>query len=224
MHELVFAAPPLLATAWASVKLWTRKTRRGQGLHASAALGFAPLPAADGRRYSMDSFRDHQALVVVFMSNRCPGVKAYDNRLRQLQEDYWHRGVQVIGINPIDAKLYPDEGLAGMAKAAEERNIVFPYLKDDDQNVARIFDAQCTPHAFVLDERRHVRYSGKIDDAFLEANARRHYVRDALESVLLGKPVSPDLTAPLGCTIDWSTPRHATGSAIQRSPLHVTTH
>lgn len=223
MHELVFAAPPLLATAWASVKLWTRKTRRGQGSRfASTALGFASLPATDGRRYSMDSFRSTDVLVVVFMSNRCPGVKAYDNRLRQLQEDYWHRGVQVIGINPIDSDLYPDEGIKGMTKAAKERGIVFPYLKDDDQHVARLFGAQCTPHVFVLDEARHIRYSGKVDDAFLEPNARRHYVRDALESILAGKPVATDMTAPLGCTIDWSTPQPPTTQ--QRSPLYVTPH
>jgi peroxiredoxin len=152
----------------------------------------------------MDSFRDSTLIVVVFMSDRCPGVKAYDARLRRLHEEYGQRGVQFVGINPIDERLYPTESLSEMARAAKERGISFPYLKDTRQRLARQFGAVCTPQAFVLDKTRSIKYAGKIDDSFVEANARKSYLKDALDRLLTDRPVLIPETMPLGCTIDRS--------------------
>lgn len=203
MHELALAGAPLLAGSWLSIKWWFAAKARRQG-STNSALGFEHAPGADGRLYSMESFADSRLLVVVFMSNRCPGVKAYDNRLRKLSEHFGPRSVQFIGVNPVDEALYPTESLRDMAVAARERRIDFPYLKDSSQELARRFGAVCTPHTFVLDQDRKVRYAGKIDDAFLAANATKHYLRDAIENLLEGKSPSPATTMPLGCAIDWS--------------------
>lgn len=224
MHELALASVPLLGGSWLSIKWWlAAKARRSQG--SITALGFEHAPGADGRLYSMESFRDSTLLVVVFMSNRCPGVKAYDARLARLSKEFGPKGVQFVGINPIDESLYPTESLREMAKAAHERNVPFPYLKDASQELARRFGAVATPHTFVLDQARAIRYAGKIDDAFLPAKASKHYLRDAIEALLAGRDPSPVTTLPLGCAIDWS--HKAIPQSIQlakRSPTHVANH
>lgn len=206
MHELALAGAPLLAGSWLSIKWWfAAKARRSQSSGRSA-LGFEHAPGTDGRLYSMGSFRDSRLLVVVFMSNRCPGVKAYDARLAKLHEEFGPKGVQFIGVNPIDENLYPTESLKEMANAARERNLPFPYLKDASQALARRFGAVCTPHTFVLDGARTIRYSGKIDDAFLPTRVSKDYLRDSLEALLAGKAPSHATTLPLGCAIDWTAP------------------
>jgi hypothetical protein len=89
-----------------------------------------------------------------------------------------------------------------MRKAAADRNLVFPYIKDRDQQLMQRMGAVCTPHVFVLDSELVLRYRGRIDDAFLESRARSHDLRDALNDVLARRPVARPDTAPLGCTID----------------------
>lgn len=204
MHELALAGVPLLAGSWLGIKWWlTAKARRSRP-SVGSKLSFDHAPGADGRLYSMDSFGEAKLLVVVFMSNRCPGVKAYDARLAELHREFAARGVQFVGVNPIDESLYPTESLSEMGKAVQERRIAFPYLKDASQELARRFGAICTPHTFVLDQARNMRYAGKIDDAFLPSKVGKRYLRDALEALLAGAEPSPASTAPLGCAIDWS--------------------
>lgn len=204
MHELALAGAPLLAGSWLSIKWWFATKARRRGANGTSSLSFEHAPGADGRLYSMGSFRDAKLLVVVFMSNRCPGVKAYDTRLARLQREFSPKGVQFVGVNPIDESLYPTESLTEMATAARERNLDFPYLKDASQDMARRFGAVCTPHTFVLDEARTIQYAGKIDDAFLPANVNQDYIRDALGDLLEGKAPALKSTMPLGCAIDWS--------------------
>ena len=135
------------------------------------------------------------------MSNRCPGVKAYDARLRRLMAR--HPGVAFVGINPIDAAHYPGEGLDGMRKAVRDRGLSgLLYLKDADGSAARAYGAVCTPEVAVLDAGRLVRYRGRIDDSLVERNVRRHYLSDALGALLRGRPPKVAETAPLGCSID----------------------
>ena len=167
-------------------------------------MDFHHVRDSEGDLHSMSDFAGQPAMVVVFMSNRCPGVKAYDGRLRALHQAWSARGVQFLGVNPIDADLYPSEALAGMRTAAHERGLAFPYLKDHTQALARRFGASCTPHAFVLDAKRVIRYHGKIDDAFIEGQATVNYVENALQRLLAGQPVPVRSTPPLGCAIDWT--------------------
>lgn len=140
------------------------------------------------------------------MSNRCPGVKAYDARLVGLQERYRSAGVSIVGVNPIDEHLYPAESPADMAVAAEERGLNFPYLKDADQALARRLGASCTPHVFVLDARRRLRYRGRIDDSFIPARVTRPFLEEAIQDLLAGRHVRVAETPPLGCSLDLQLP------------------
>src|SRR5687767_14817655 len=113
MHELLYAAAPAAVGAWFGTRAWMLRRARpplGQQAEPFTLLG------TDGRWHSLDSIRA-PVVVLLFMSNRCPGVKAYDGRLRRLTAKYGPR-VAFVGINPIDQRLYPGEGLAGMRKAA----------------------------------------------------------------------------------------------------------
>jgi peroxiredoxin len=224
MHELALAGAPLIAGSWLSIKWWFAAKARRRGAPTSP-LAFEHAPGADGRLYSMSSFRESTLMVVVFMSNRCPGVKAYDARLRALAEEFGGHGVQFVGVNPIDEALYPTESLREMAIAVRERNLPFPYLKDASQEMARRFGAACTPHTFVLDQARRIRYAGKIDDAFIPAKAGKHYLRDALSDLLAGKEPAISSTLPLGCAIEWSSRGSSSFSqpALGSAP-HVTNH
>jgi len=199
MHELLYAAVPAAGGAAFAAKVWWRQ-RLG------ARLDLGTLPGADGRRHSLADFPEARAFVVLFMSNKCPGVKAYDGRLRRLHAK-WRGRVAFLGVNSANTAFHPDEGLEGMARAAQERDLPFPYLKDGDQSVARAFGAVCTPEVFVLDHRRRLRYQGRIDDAIVESGARRRFLEDALEAIVGPRRHFrrlPPATVPLGCTLDYA--------------------
>jgi len=230
MHEAAAALAPLLGTALggaaSTAAAWFHwRFRRGAApLRLGArAPAFEGLRGADGERHASADFRGARALVVVFMSNRCPGVKAYDARLRALHAGFAPEGVAFVGINPVNPHLYPSESLPAMTSAAQERGLAFPYLQDATQEVARSFGAVCTPQVFVLDADRRLRYRGRIDDAFVPSRVRRAYLREALDDVLAGRRVRVAETAPLGCAIPWlasdeappATPAAAAASAGQ---------
>jgi peroxiredoxin len=164
---------------------------------------FAGLLGTDGRRYGLSTFRDREALVLAFTSNRCPTVKAYVERLNRLQRDYAAKGVQVVALNSNDPRLYPDERYARMVERAAEDRYTFPYLADDGQAVARSYGAACTFHLFLLDRARRLRYQGRFDNARIEANATTNDLLEALDEVLSGQPVTVETTRPFGCSLDY---------------------
>jgi thiol-disulfide isomerase/thioredoxin len=158
----------------------------------------------DDARHSLDEFRDRQVVVVVFSCNHCPYVKAYEERIIATQRDYANRGVAFVAISANDAGQYPDDSFENMVKRAKEKGYNFPYLYDESQAVARAYGAERTPEFFVLDDQRMVRYHGRLDDNVEEPEkAKAHYLRDALDAVLSGKPVATVETPPVGCTIKW---------------------
>ena len=157
------------------------------------APGFEGLPGTDGARHGLSSFRDREAIVIVFSSNRCPTAKAYAGRMNALQRDYGPRGVQLVAINSNDASLYPEESYPRMIERAAEDGYAFPYLVDTGQEVARSYGAACTFHVFLLDRDRRLRYQGRFDNARIEANVTSHDLRNALDAILSGHDV-PEAT------------------------------
>ena len=206
MHELLLAGGGVvggfIGLWWARIR-WHRARRRAAFAIGDRLPSVPSMPSATGGRVSVVG-RGH-ATVLVFMSNRCPGVKAYDARLRALHAAFAGT-MNFVGVNAIDDRNWPDEDLRSMAQAATDRALPFPYLKDEGQVLARRLGAICTPHVFVLDAKRILRYRGRIDDALLEANAKKPYLRWALEAVAKGEKVGVPETAPLGCSIEFSTP------------------
>jgi len=167
------------------------------------ALGFR-LPGVDGKDYSLDDFKDKKIIIVMFSCNHCPTVKAYEDRFVELQEDYEDKGVVLIAINPNDDSKYPEDSFENMKIHAKEKSFNFPYLRDESQKVAEGYGAERTPEVFVFDEKRLLRYHGRIDDNVYEASeVRQRYLRDALDAILDGRKAPLEDIEPVGCTVKW---------------------
>lgn len=163
------------------------------------------LPGVDGRNYSLSDFRDKKILVVIFSCNHCPYVQAYEDRIIALQEEFKDKGVSFIAINSNDDKNYPEDSFENMVKRAKMKGYNFPYLRDKSQDVARVYGATHTPHIFVFDEKRRLRYTGKIDDNWREPDkVKERYLRDAILDLLEGREVRNPETYAIGCTIKWA--------------------
>lgn len=165
------------------------------------------LKGIDGKTYSLQSFKDARALVVLFMCNHCPYVIAVQERINELARDFGPKRVALIGINSNDAWKYPDDSFENMKKRAQEQKFVFPYVQDESQDVARAYDAVCTPDPYVYENvsgKFLLRYHGRIDDNWKDAGAvSRRDLAEALESVLGGREVKGEQVPAMGCSIKW---------------------
>jgi peroxiredoxin len=167
------------------------------------ALAFS-LPGVDGRQYSFSDYAGKNAVVVIFSCNHCPYVRAWEDRMVQIQADYAGQGVQLIAINANDATKYPDDSFENMKERAREKNFNFPYLHDETQKVAQAYGAERTPEVFLFDKNGTLLYHGTIDDNYDDPRAvKNQYLRDALDAVLNGKKPPVAETRPVGCTVKW---------------------
>jgi peroxiredoxin len=172
------------------------------------------LPAADGKTYSLSDFKDRKILVVIFTAVHCPTAEVYEDRITRLVTDYRDRGVAFVVIQPnspqalrLDEMGYTDLGdsLAEMKLRAEYRHFNFPFLYDGEtQEVARQYGPVATPHVFVFDQQRKLRYQGRVDSNPREVYAKVPDARNALDAVLTGRPVSVENTPAVGCSIKWA--------------------
>ena len=162
------------------------------------------LPGVDGKTWSVDSFEDAQLLVVVFTCNHCPYAIASEDRLIEIQNDYGDKGVRLVAISPNDAEKYPDDSFAEMKKRAADKSFPFPYLYDESQEVARAYDAACTPDIFVFDRDRKLLYNGRIDDNWQHPDqVERQDLRSVLDAALEGRAVDFEHVPSMGCSIKW---------------------
>jgi thiol-disulfide isomerase/thioredoxin len=165
---------------------------------------FKNLPGVDDKQYSSEVFADKKILVIVFSCNHCPYVKAYEERMIAFQKIYGDKGVQLVAINSNQTKNYPEDNFDEMVKNAKKKHFNFIYLRDDDQAVADAFGATHTPEFFLFDEKRLLRYHGKMDDNWQNAAAiKEKYLQDAVDAILAGKEVKTPETFSIGCTIKW---------------------
>jgi peroxiredoxin len=172
------------------------------------------LPGVDGRRYSLKDFAASKLLVVVFTCNHCPTAQAYEGRIQKLQADYAKQGVALVAISPNDPKaVRPDElgysdlgdSFDDMKIRAKERGFAFPYLFDGDtQTVAHKYGPVATPHVFVFDAERKLRFTGRVDDGENPARITVRDTRNAIEALLAEKPVPVEKTKVFGCSIKWA--------------------
>tara|TARA_B100000959_G_scaffold187608_1_gene196191 strand:- start:406 stop:954 length:549 start_codon:yes stop_codon:yes gene_type:complete len=162
------------------------------------------LRGTNDKNYSLDSFKDKKVLVIIFMCNHCPYVIAVLERIIAIQNDYADKGVQLIGINPNDTVNYPEDSFDNMKKIVIEKDIPFPYLIDESQGTARIYDAVCTPDIYVYGNKRTLVYRGRIDDNWQdESKVTQRDLRNALDAILKGNPVSEEQIPSMGCSIKW---------------------
>jgi peroxiredoxin len=167
----------------------------------ASAPDFENVLSTDGRRYSLDSFREKSVLVVIFSCNHCPYVKDYEGRMVEIQTEYASKGVQLVAVNSNDDKAYPEDGYSEMVQRAKERGFNFVYLRDADQRLVDLYGAVCTPHVFLFDAKRALRYRGRIDDSRDVTKVKSPDLRNAIEEVIRGVPVTTPDTRPFGCSI-----------------------
>ncbi len=167
------------------------------------APSFENLSSADEKKYSLSSFNSKTVVVLIFMANRCPTARVYTDRLKAIQTDYANQGVQLLGINSDNQYFFPLESIGKMTEVFNERELNFPYLKDEDQSVAKSYGALVTLHAFVLDKGRMLRYRGRVDDSRDPQKVETHDLRNALDDVVAGREVRVPETRPFACSIDY---------------------
>ncbi|AEH39158.1 thioredoxin family protein [Halopiger xanaduensis] len=160
------------------------------------------------KTYTLEDF-DASALVVVFTCNHCPTAQAYQDRIKAIQADYDDADVVAINSNNTieeyagGNEYYPTDSFEHMSARADVADFNFPYLRDESQEVAKSYGAQCTPHAFVFDEDRELVYQGAIDDDREGEDVSEQYVRDAIDAVLSGEEYPIETISPMGCSTKW---------------------
>jgi peroxiredoxin len=184
-----------------------------QTLSIGAAAPDFKLPGVDGREYTLKDFADAKILVIIFTCNHCPTAQAYEDRIIKLAADYKDKGVAVVAISPNDPKAvrldelgYTDlsDSFEEMKLRVKNRKFPFPYLYDGDtQKTALAYGVLATPHVFIFDQARKLRYVGRIDDAEVKT-VKSHDARNAIEALLAGKPVPVEKTRVFGCSTKWA--------------------
>jgi len=185
---------------------------------ATLALGTtAPdfdLPGVDGRNWTLKDFAGSKVLVVIFTCNHCPTAQYYEERIKSIAADYKDKGVALVAINPNDPKSVRldelgwtdlSDSLAEMKIRAKDREFNFTYLNDGDtETVSRAYGPVATPHVFVFDGERKLRYVGAVDDSERIAKVTKHYLRDALDALLAGSEPVVKQTKVVGCSVKWA--------------------
>jgi peroxiredoxin len=206
--------------------------------HPILALGSpAPdfsLPGVDGKTHALADYAGSPVLVVVFMCNHCPIAQMYEQRVQSLTDDYRAKGVAVVAIQPNDPKAIRIDELdsSDISDSFDEMKIRFEYkhwqytyLYDGDtQSVTRAYGPQATPHVFVFDKERKLRYEGRMDNNYRKELVKTQNARDAIDAVLAGKEVTVKHTGVFGCSTKWqekSAQRVAALHKIEEQPITV---
>jgi peroxiredoxin len=173
------------------------------------ALGTAAppfrLPDTDGTMVSIDDYAGAPALLVMFICNHCPYVKHVRDELARLGREYTAKGVGIVAISSNDAESYPADSPPAMKREKAEAGYVFPYLFDESQDVARAYQAACTPDFYLFDRNRRLVYRGQLDDSRPgnDVPVTGADLRAAVDAVLSGAPVSDEQRPSIGCNIKW---------------------
>jgi thiol-disulfide isomerase/thioredoxin len=172
------------------------------------------LPGIDGKTHSLKDYDSSKILAIIFTCNHCPVAQMYEKRIKQLVTDYRNRGVAFVVImgNDDKAEKYSEWGFTDVGDSFQDmkiraayRGFNYPYLYDGaTQAVTREYGPSATPHIFIFDQQRILRYEGRIDSNPREALATKHEARDALDALLAGKEVAVKTTPAMGCSTKWA--------------------
>jgi thiol-disulfide isomerase/thioredoxin len=164
---------------------------------------FALPDVLTGQTVALSDFAGRKALLVMFICKHCPYVLHVKPALIELARDYSGRPLGIVAISSNDAERYPDDAPERLAEMARE--LSFPLLYDETQNVAKAYRAACTPDFFLFDANQHLAYRGQLDDSRPGNNRPRtgRDLRAAIDAVLAGQPVNPNQRASVGCNIKW---------------------
>ncbi|MGB7848856.1 MAG: redoxin family protein [Candidatus Acidiferrum sp.] len=189
----------------------------GQNAHPILAIGSAApdfaLPGVDGKVHRLSDYAASQVLVVVFACNHCPISQMYEQRIQQLDDDYRNRGVAVVVIQPNDPKAIRideldssdiSDTLEEMRIRVEYKHLRYTYLYDGEtQSVARAYGPQATPHVFIFDKDRKLRYEGRMDNSYRKEQVKTQDARNAIDALLANREVAVTHTGVFGCSTKW---------------------
>jgi peroxiredoxin len=162
------------------------------------------LPSVEEKNFSLKDFADSKALLVAFICNHCPYVRAIEERLIELRRLFSLKDLAMVGICSNDANKYPEDGKEALKKRWHERNYGFPYLLDKDQTVAKAFGAVCTPDLFLFDQDRSLFYHGQLDDNWQEPlKVNEPFLKNAINDILQRKGPPQQQKPSMGCSIKW---------------------
>src|SRR5260370_11431813 len=210
----------------------------GEQLHPILTLGSpAPdfaLPGADGKVHTLKDYAAKRVVVVVFTCNHCPIAQMYERRIEQLYEDYGKRSVAIVAIQGNDPKaLTIDEldssdisdTLDDMKIRVQYKHLAYPYLYDGaTQSITRAYGPQATPHVFIFDKDRRLRYEGRIDNSYRMEMVKNQDARNAIEALRAVKEVPATHTNVFGCSTTWQEKealREAAERKMEASPVNV---
>jgi len=213
-------------------------TTWGQTTHPILAVGSpAPdfsLPGVDGKIHRLADYAASPVLVVVFTCNHCPIAQMYEERIQQLETDYGHRGVAIVAIQPNDPKAIRideldssdiSDSLDEMKIRVEYKHLHYPYLYDGEtQSVTRAYGPQATPHVFVFDKDRKLRYEGRMDNSYRKEMVNTQDARNAIDALLANREVPLTHTGVFGCSTKWqekSASRIEALRKIEEQPVKV---
>ena len=207
-------------------------------VHPILALGSpAPdfsLPGVDGQIHKLSDYASSPILVVVFTCNHCPIAQMYERRIQQLADDYKNKGVAVVAIQPNDPQAIRideldssdmSDTLPEMKIRVQYKHLTYPYLYDGEtQQVTRAYGPQATPHVFIFDQQRHLRYEGRMDNSYRIELVKTQDARNAIDALLAHKEVAVKHTGVFGCSTKWkekSADRVAALEKINQQPVNV---
>ena len=191
----------------------------------SPAPDFA-LPGVDGKIHRLSDYAVSPVLVVVFACNHCPISQMYEQRIQQLQDDYRERGVALVAIQPNDPKAIRideldssdiSDTLDEMKIRVEYKHLRYPYLYDGEtQSVTRAYGPQATPHIFIFDKERKLRYEGRIDNSYRIEQVKTQDARNAIDALLANKEVPVKHTGVFGCSTKWQEKQASRVEALRK--------
>ncbi|GKS65760.1 thioredoxin family protein [Nitrospira sp.] len=174
------------------------------------APAFELRDVVSGQTYSLDSFSDKTALLIMFICRHCPYVVHVEQELAKMGRDYLDTGLGILAISSNDPVGYPDDAPPKLKEMAQRLGFTFPFCHDETQEVAKAYRAACTPDFYLLDRDRRLVYRGQLDDS-RPSNGKPVTGRDlraAIQAVLAGKPIDGAQRPSIGCSIKWK-PGHA---------------
>lgn len=161
------------------------------------------LPATDGLAIDSKEIKD-PVLCIVFTCNHCPYAQAYEDRLIELGNEFDEADVQFVLINSNDATNYPEDSFENMKVKHDEKGYPFPYCFDESQEVAKAYGALCTPHCFVFNKERRLKYKGRVDDNWEHPDqVKERNLHDAIAALVEGKEPALREANAIGCSIKW---------------------
>ncbi len=195
-----------------SLTLWAAEDEHPTLAIGSPAPDFS-LPGIDGKTHTLAEYKNSQLLAIVFTCNHCPTAQLYETRIKKLVDDFQSKSVNFVAIEPNDPQAirlselgYTDvsDSLDEMKIRAAYRHFNLPYLYDGaTQSVSRAYGPKATPHIFIFDQDRNLRYEGRVDDSQRASLVKSQDARNAIEALLAGKPVPVAHTPAFGCSTKW---------------------